>query len=61
MNKNVLVTGSSKGIGRALAIEYAKLGANVMVTARNEKALKEVRILKKNLQYVSTYFIIYVT
>ena len=39
--KNVLVTGASKGIGKALALEYARLGANVMVTARTEKALKE--------------------
>ena len=41
-NKNVLVTGASKGIGKALALQYAKFGANVLITARNGTALKEV-------------------
>ena len=40
--KNVLITGASRGIGKALALQYARFGANVMLTARNESALKEV-------------------
>lgn len=40
-NKTILVTGASSGIGKATAIECAKLGATVIVTARNEARLKE--------------------
>ncbi|MBR1526900.1 MAG: SDR family oxidoreductase [Prevotella sp.] len=39
--KTILVTGASSGIGRATAIECAKLGANVIVTARNEEKLRK--------------------
>ena len=42
VGKNVLVTGASRGIGKGLALQYAKLGANVFITARNEDKLKEV-------------------
>lgn len=39
--KTILVTGASSGIGRAAAIECSKLGASVIITARNEERLKE--------------------
>lgn len=39
--KNILVTGASSGIGKAIAIECSKLGATVILTARNEVRLKE--------------------
>lgn len=39
--KTILVTGASSGIGRATAIECSKLGAKVIITARNEEKLKE--------------------
>ncbi|PTX63498.1 3-oxoacyl-[acyl-carrier protein] reductase [Kordia periserrulae] len=41
-NKNALVCGSTQGIGKAAAIELANLGANVVLTARNEEKLKNV-------------------
>ena len=39
--KTILVTGASSGIGRATAIECSKMGAKVVVTARNEERLKQ--------------------
>lgn len=39
--KTALVCGSTQGIGRATAIELALLGANVLLMARNEEALKK--------------------
>lgn len=44
-NKNALVCGSSKGIGRAIAIELAELGANVTLVARDAEKLTQVRSL----------------
>ena len=39
--KTVLVTGASSGIGRSTAIECSKMGARVIITARNEQRLNE--------------------
>lgn len=40
--KTVLITGASSGIGRSLALEYARRGAHVVVTARREAELAEL-------------------
>jgi len=37
-----LITGASKGIGKAFAIECAKRGFNVLLVARSEQSLKEL-------------------
>ena len=44
-NKTVWVTGASSGIGKALAIQFSKLGANVVLSSRKESDLKEVEKL----------------
>src|SRR5688572_311929 len=40
--KVVIITGSSSGIGAATAILFAQLGAQVVVTVRNEQNVAEV-------------------
>ena len=39
--KHVLVTGGSKGIGKAVAKEFVKRGANISIVARNSQQLSE--------------------
>ena len=35
-NKNVLITGSSRGIGLAIAHKFASLGANIILNGRGQ-------------------------
>ena len=41
-NKIVLITGASSGIGKDTAIEFAKLGANIILVARDKDKLDQV-------------------
>lgn len=41
-NKMALVTGSTKGIGKAIAIELAKEGVNVLINGRNYEEVERV-------------------
>lgn len=40
--KNAIICGSSRGIGKAVALEMANNGANITLIARDEKLLKSV-------------------
>ncbi len=41
-DKVVMITGASRGLGRALALAFSREGANLVITSRNEEALKSV-------------------
>lgn len=43
--KKILVTGASSGIGKAIAVSSAKMGATIIATARNEQRLFETLAL----------------
>lgn len=50
--KVAVVTGGGSGIGRAIAVRYAKEGANVIIVGRRESALKETSELDSKISYV---------
>ena len=53
-----LVTGGSKGIGKAVARGYAEAGANVVISARTEADLKEaVDEISEGLDVHVSYFV----
>jgi len=41
--KQALVCGSTQGIGKAIAVEFARAGASVILAARNEQRLQQTR------------------
>jgi len=40
-NKNVLITGGSRGIGKMIATAFVQAGANVLITSRSEQQCQE--------------------
>jgi len=42
MYKNVIITGASQGIGKALAFEYADQISNLVLLSRNESAIESI-------------------
>ena len=48
---NALITGATKGIGRAIAIAFAKEGINIAICSRNEKDLAD---FKQELQRINS-------
>lgn len=48
-NKNVLIVGASKGIGKAITLGFAEEEANIVAIARSEELMKEVKDESLNL------------
>ncbi len=47
-NKTILITGASSGIGRTVAVECSKMGANLIITGRDTVRLEETLSLLTN-------------
>ena len=60
-NKVIWITGASTGIGKALAVKFAKNGWNVAISARRLELLEEISKQNQNifsLLYLRDYFLI---
>lgn len=53
--KNAIITGGSRGLGKATAIAFANEGINVAITGRTEKSLQETVAELKALGVNATY------
>lgn len=53
MKGNVFITGASQGLGKYCAIEFAKRGYNLFLTARNIEALRSVQSEIKSISNVA--------
>uniref|UniRef100_A0A6G3MHG2 3-dehydrosphinganine reductase n=1 Tax=Henneguya salminicola TaxID=69463 RepID=A0A6G3MHG2_HENSL len=58
---HVLITGGSKGIGKAVAMELIRCGASVTIVARDENTLKKSHMELSNCRSNSTQIIDYKT
>lgn len=52
-NKTILVTGASSGLGRQCAIDCSKMGAKVVLVARNESRLSETLSMMSGVGHLS--------
>lgn len=59
--KTILVTGASSGIGKTTAIECSKLGARLILLARNAEKLDEVLSLLDNQQLAHQKIVVDIT
>lgn len=55
-DKVVLITGGSQGIGKCMAIEFAKLGSKIIILSRTETDLKKVMKEIKDNNGICDYF-----
>ena len=57
LNKVALITGAGRGIGRAIALSYARQGANLVVVSRTKSEIEEtaleIKKLGRRVRYLS--------
>ncbi|HWJ26505.1 MAG TPA: SDR family oxidoreductase [Flavisolibacter sp.] len=53
-----LITGSSKGIGRAIAFELAKRRRNILLVARDEQALSALALELKQKFHIQVHYLV---
>ena len=58
LNKSILITGSSDGIGKSLAIEFSKRGANIILLGRNSEKLDAVYDLLDHSHFSQKHLIL---
>lgn len=56
-NKTIVITGSGQGLGRTMAINFAKSGANIALIDLNEALLKESAMLIRQHNVEVKYYI----
>jgi tropinone reductase I len=54
-NKTALVTGGTKGIGKAIVLEFLALGANVIAVARSKESIEALKkeVVSRKLKVIS--------
>lgn len=57
--KNVLITGTTSGIGKAFAEKFASVGNNVILVARDEQKLNEQQLFLQDRYNVTVKYIAY--
>lgn len=55
-NKTIFITGASSGLGREIAIEVSKCGATIILCARREEKLYEVKLECEKLSKKKVYY-----
>ena len=51
-NKNIIITGASKGLGKTIAIEFEKMGSNLALIARSKNLLNEIESVFKKKKII---------
>lgn len=54
-DKLAVITGATKGIGRALVDEFSKAGFDIFICSRNEKQLQQVKVAIEKKYYNKVY------
>ncbi|CAM1345437.1 SDR family oxidoreductase [Tenacibaculum amylolyticum] len=57
IRKNILITGASSGLGKGMAIEFAKQGCNLALCARR---LENLELLKKELLEINPNILVFI-